>query len=336
MSEARSGIPGRVTSALNGESGSVERRRVVSVVTPAYNEAQNLPLLYGRLQAVLDGLDLDWEWVVVDDHSRDATFDVLSEFARHDGRVRAVRLARNSGSHTAITCGFHHARGDCAVLMAADLQDPPEVLPKLTAPWLEGAQVVWAVRNRREGESAGTLGFARLYYWLMRRIVGISEMPATGADFLLMDRRVLDAFRQFGESNASVLALVTWMGFRQVAIKYEKQARVHGRSGWSFAKKIKLVVDSVTSFTYLPIRSMAAAGFVTSLIGFLYAGLVLLNRLGGRPVEGWSSLMVVVLVVGGIQMLMMGVLGEYLWRALDESRRRPRYLVEAVTSREPE
>jgi dolichol-phosphate mannosyltransferase len=308
--------------------------RLVSVVTPAYNEAENLPLLFERLQAVFSGLALDWEWVVVDDHSRDATFDVLSELAGRDKRVRAVRLARNSGSHTAIACGLHRARGDCAVLIAADLQDPPEVLPQLTERWREGAHVVWAVRTNRTGEAVATLGFSRLYYWIMRRVVGIAEMPATGADFLLMDRRVLEAFRRFGESNASVLALITWMGFRQVAIPYDKRARVHGRSGWSLAKKLKLVADSVTSFTYLPIRTMSYAGFAVSLAGFAYAGLVLLNRLRGHPVEGWSSLMVVVLVVGGIQMLMMGVLGEYVWRALDESRRRPRYLIEAEASQE--
>jgi dolichol-phosphate mannosyltransferase len=335
MGETHSQTPDPGAAAGSGTSPD-GGRRLVSVVTPAFNEADNLPSLYRRLLLVFDSQSLNWEWVVVDDHSGDTTFEVLADLARRDKRVRAVRLARNSGSHAAITCGLHLARGDCAVLMAADLQDPPEVLPKLTGPWLEGAQVVWAVRTHREGEPVATLGLARLYYWLMRRVVGIAEMPATGADFLLMDRRVLEAFRQFGESNASVLALITWMGFRQVAIPYDKQARVHGRSGWSLAKKVKLVVDSVTSFTYLPIRAMSYVGFAVSLAGFAYAGHVLLNRLRGHPAEGWSSLMVAVLVVGGTQMLMMGVLGEYVWRALDESRRRPRYLIEAVASQESE
>jgi dolichol-phosphate mannosyltransferase len=304
---------------------------LLTVVTPAYNEAKNLPLLYERLVAVLDPLGLEWEWVVVDDHSSDETFGVLSELARADPRVRAVRLARNSGSHTAIAFGLHSARGSSAVLMAADLQDPPEVLPQLLAKWREGFQVVWAVRNRREGEKATTVGFSRLYYFLMRRVVGMREMPATGADFLLVDRRVLDAFRQFGESNVSVLALVTWMGFRQTTIGYDKQARVHGKSGWSLEKKLKLVVDSVTSFTYLPIRAMSYVGIVLALLGFVYAAFVATRALLGYGVEGWASLMVVVLVVGGAQMIMMGILGEYLWRALDESRRRPRFIVEAAT-----
>ena len=325
--------PLRSSAPRPGDDPSREaaRRKLLTVVTPAFNEEENVLLLYGRLVAVLEGLDVDWEWVVVDDHSSDNTFGVMSDLARRDRRVRAVRLARNSGSHTAIACGLHTARGDSAVLMAADLQDPPELLPQLVARWRDGFQVVWAVRNKREGEKATRVGFSRLYYFLMRRVVGMKDMPATGADFLLVDRRVRDAFCQFGESNVSVLALVTWMGFRQTTLGYDKQARLHGRSGWSLEKKLKLAVDSVTSFTYLPIRAMSYVGIVLALLGFAYAALVATRALLGYGVQGWASLMVVVLVIGGAQMIMMGILGEYLWRALDESRRRPRFIIEAVT-----
>jgi len=304
----------------------------VSVVTPAYNESAN-----ERLRAVLDALPepAPWEWIVIDDHSADNTFQVVCALAARDPRVRGVRLARNSGSHTALAYGLHHCRGDCAVVLAADLQDPPEILPDLITGWKNGAQIVWAVRAGREGEAAQTVAFSRLYYWLMRRVVGMKELPPTGADFFLLDRAVLDAFRGFRESNTSILALLTWMGFRQTSISYVKQARVHGRSGWTFAKKLKLVVDSVTAFTFLPIRVMSYGGLLVALAGFAYAVFVIIHALTGSPTEGWSSLMVVVLVMGGIQMLMMGVLGEYLWRALDESRRRPRYLIEAVTPSGP-
>jgi len=303
----------------------------LSLVTPAYNETDNLPLLYARISAVLNTLDLDWEWIVVDDHSTDDTFRTISDVALHDSHVRAIRFARNFGSHKAILCGLDHAQGDCAVVLAADLQDPPETIPLLLAKWHEGAQVVWAARMGREGEKAATIGFARLYYLLMRHLVGIKEMPSMGADFFLIDRIVIDALRQFNESNASILALITWMGFRQTTITYDKQARQYGRSGWTLEKKLKLVLDSITSFTYLPIRLISYAGLVVALLGFLYAGVVIINALGGHPVQGWASLMVVLLVMGGIQMLMMGVLGEYLWRALDEARQRPRYLIEATT-----
>jgi polyisoprenyl-phosphate glycosyltransferase len=304
---------------------------MISIVTPAFNEARNLPVLYERICATMESLGLDWEWIVVDDHSEDATFAVVTRLAERDRRVRGLRFTRNFGAHTAVMCGLHQAQGDCVAALAADLQDPPEVLPELLRQWSAGVKVVWAARDRREGEKATTLGFSRLYYWVMRNVVGMKELPATGADFFLLDRTVVEAFSRFSESNASVLALITWMGFRQATITYDKEARLHGRSGWSLKKKLKLVVDSVTSFSYVPIRFMSYLGFAVAFAGFVYTGLVIVNSMNGHPVEGWSSLMVVVLLVGGLQMVMMGVLGEYLWRALDESRRRPRYIIEETT-----
>lgn len=311
------------------------RCRMVSIVTPAFNEADNLPVFYERLCATMQSLQVDWEWVVVDDHSQDATFAVITRLAEQDSRVRGVRFARNFGAHTALTCGLHQARGDCVAALAADLQDPPEVIPELLDQWSAGVKVVWAARHRREGEKATTIGFSRLYYWVMRHIVGMKEMPAAGADFFLLDHTVVEAFSRFNESNVSILALITWMGFRQATIGYDKEARLYGRSGWSLKKKLKLMVDSVTSFSYIPIRFMSYLGFIVGFAGFLYAGLVIVNFIKGDPVQGWSSLIVVVLLVGGVQMVMMGVLGEYLWRALDESRRRPRYIIEATTGDSP-
>ncbi|MGD8451508.1 MAG: glycosyltransferase family 2 protein [Phycisphaerae bacterium] len=309
------------------------RRPQLTIITPAYNESKNLPLLHERLQTVLGAAGVDWEWLVIDDHSRDGTFDVVSDLARRDPRVRGILFARNAGSHTAIMCGLHHAAGDAAVVMAADLQDPPETIPELLERWRGGARVVWAVRRQREGETASTVGFARLYYFLMRRVVGIRELPPTGADFFLIDRMVIEALRQFQESHVSLLVLLTWMGFPQDSIQYDKKSRAHGQSGWTLRKKLKLVVDSVTAFTYLPIRLMVYVGVLVAVLGFVYAGVLVVNALAGNPPQGWTSTMVTVLCLGGVQMLMMGVLGEYLWRTLDEARRRPRYLIEAVTGR---
>ena len=305
---------------------------LLSVVTPAFNEAGSLPTLYQRLSCVLGDMLVQWEWILVDDHSSDDTFAVAQQIASQESRVKCIRLSRNFGSHIALSCGLHHASGDCAVVLAADLQDPPEVLPTLMAQWQGGAQIVWAVRAQQDGKPNTLPFFSRLYYFVMRHVLGMKQMPATGADFFLIDRKVVDAFCQFGEANTSILALITWMGFRQEKILYEKQPRQHGRSGWNLGKKIKLVVDSVTSFSYFPIRVMSLLGFGVALFGFIYATVVVINGLAGRPPDGWASLMVVVLVIGGIQMLMMGVLGEYLWRVLDEARRRPRYIIEATVN----
>jgi polyisoprenyl-phosphate glycosyltransferase len=322
---------------MNPESGladlAMRPRARLSVITPAYNEELNLPVLYERLQAIMRDLDLDWEWIVTDDHSSDRTFEVLSELSRRDDRVLALRFSRNFGSHAGVACGLRHARGDCAVVMAADLQDPPEVIPALVETWRDGAQVVWAARARREGEKASTVGVAGLFYWVMRNVVGLREISATGADFFLIDRNVIDAYSAFGERNVNLFALLVWLGFRQETITYVKEARMHGASSWTLKKKVKLAVDSITAFSYMPVRFMSWLGVFTGLAGFCYAGLVIFNALTGKPVEGWSSLMVAVLLIGGLHMLMLGILGEYIWRALDEARRRPRYTIEASTSK---
>lgn len=309
---------------------------LLSVITPAFNEEANLPLLYARIENVLGSLDLDWEWLVIDDHSRDGTFAVMQALAAQHPNVRAFRFARNSGSHAAITCGLEHAQGDCAVVLAADLQDPPETIPALLQEWQKGAQVVWAVRAKREGESRRNLAFARIYYWIMRHFVGIKNMADSGADFFLLDRQAVKAVTAYKEQNVSILALISWIGLPQASVYYTKQPRLYGKSGWNLEKKLKLVIDSITSFTYQPVRLMSYVGVLLALLGFVYALIVILNAFINRSApEGWTSLMVVVLLVGGVQMMMMGVLGEYLWRALDEARNRPRYIIERTTQDPP-
>ncbi|MGE0592521.1 MAG: glycosyltransferase family 2 protein [Vicinamibacterales bacterium] len=300
---------------------------MISVLTPAFNEAANLPALYRRLVATMDTVGDDWEWVVVDDHSRDDTFGVLAALAADDPRVRGVRLARNSGSHVAITCGLHHVAGDAAVMMAADLQDPPETMTAMLGRWREGAQVVWAVRRARPGESSHA-GFAAAYYWVMRHVVGMKEMPSRGADYFLVDRAVIEAFRRFPERHGSVLAHLTWLGFRQAYVEYDKQPRAAGRSGWTLARKLGLVLDSVTSFTAAPLRlaSMAGAGLVVLAAPVGLAGLLWLPAISGIL----FLVLAAVAVMGGLQLLALGLLGEYVWRGVEEARRRPQFVVEAV------
>ena len=301
---------------------------MLSILTPAFNESTNLEAVRTRILETMARLGGDWEWLIVDDHSRDDTFAVIERLARADSRVRGIRLARNSGSHVAITCGLHHVRGDAAVMMASDLQDPPETLGVLLDRWRRGAQVVWAMRRERPGQ-ASHAGFAAVYYWIMRHVVGMKEMPARGADFFLVDRAVIDAFRRFPERNTSVFALITWLGFRQEYVEYDKQPRASGRSGWTMARKIKLVVDSVTGFSDAPIRACSLLGVVGLVMGIVVfgIGLALWPGLGAAVVVLLGAL----LGLSGIQLIAIGVIGEYVWRSLDESRRRPSYIVEATT-----
>ena len=302
----------------------------ISIVTPAFNESANLPVLYERLVQVLGAMGANWQWIVVDDHSRDGTFATIQKLAAADSRVHGLRLARNSGSHLAITCGLKAASGQCAVVLAADLQDPPETIPTLVDKWRAGAQVVWAVRAQREGATARTVLSARLYYWLMRHVVGMREMPGTGADFFLADRRVIEVLSRFRESNVSILALITWMGFRQERVDYVKQARLHGVSGWNLTKMLKLVGDSVTSFSALPIRFVSGVGAALLLVGAFSMLSIVFSRSRG-PAAGWAWVVTAVLLVGGLQILLTGVVGEYIWRALEEARQRPRFLIEEAT-----
>jgi dolichol-phosphate mannosyltransferase len=300
---------------------------MISILTPAFNESANLEALHARLTQTMAGLGGEWEWVIVDDHSHDDTFAVIQRLSLVDSRVRGLRLARNRGSHVAITCGLHHVRGEVAIMLASDLQDPPETLGALLEQWRSGAQVVWATRREQPGDQAHA-GFASLYYWMMRNIVGMKEIPARGADFFLLDRVVIDAFRRCDEQHVSVFALITWLGFRHAYIEYDKQPRAAGRSGWTLARKIKLVIDSMTAFSDAPIQACWVAGAALIALGLsaVIVGLVWFESLQAAVVVLLGA------IAGscGVQLCAIAMLGEYVWRGLDQSRRRPLYVIEAA------
>jgi dolichol-phosphate mannosyltransferase len=306
---------------------------VVSVIIPVFNEAQTLEELARRTAVVEDSLrerGIELEIVLVDDHSHDATPQVAKTAFCRPGRLfKYLRLSRNSGSHTALAAGFNHCTGACALIMAADLQDPPELIPRMLDEWQKGNDVVWAGRSRREGEVKPAA--SRMYYLAMR-VFALPQMPATGADVVLIDRKVIDAFNAIREKHTSVLAMILWMGFRQTSIEYVKEARRSGRSKWTLSRKVKLLVDSIISFSYVPIRLMSVCGFVMALCGLVYALAVIIGRLSGwvSTGTGFAALMTVLLVGQGMILTMLGILGEYLWRTFDESRGRPRYILEEV------
>jgi dolichol-phosphate mannosyltransferase len=301
---------------------------VLSVVTPVLDEADNLDALHTRLVATLDGLGLDWEWVVVDDHSAAPTVRALADLAAAEPRLRVVRLTRTVGSHAAIVCGLDHARGDGVVVMSADLQDRPEDVAALVAPWRAGTPVVWATRAA-DGTDARAASSHR-YERFLRRTLDVDALPPTNADFVLLDRRVVDAVRAADERRVPLFMLVAWLGFPSTTVECAKQPRAAGTSGWTRTKRLELAIDSVVAFTERPLRWIGGLGIVTAVLGLVYAAVVVVLALfGDRPVTGWASLMVVVLVVAGVQMLMLAVIGAYVYRSLDETRRRPRYVVEA-------
>lgn len=248
---------------------------VLSIVTPAFNESQNLPLLYMRLKKTMGKLRLPWEWIVVDDHSADETYRVMEKIAGRDKRVKAVRFIKNLGSHLALACGLQTARGQCVIGMAADLQDPPEAIGELLSKWREGAKVVWAVRGSREGESFSTVILAKIYYFIVRFGVGMKQIPPTGADFFLLDRLAVHRLGRSRIKNASLLLLISSFPFKQDYIIYGKQKRAHGRSGWSFRKKLKLFLDSITMFSKAP-----AWWFLGSGLALVTGGVFLLGMSG--------------------------------------------------------
>lgn len=303
----------------------------LSVIFPVYNEEENISFLYERLRAVSERLpDYDFNFIFIDDCSSDQTPSILEELGRADGRVQTIRFSRNCGSHAALAAGLAHCDSEAAIMLSCDLQDPPEIIPDLIREWERGYRVVWGVRAKRQGESLVTRISSRLYYILMNLMTDVRQY-VTGADVFLIDRHVINAFNAAPEKNTSVFMLIAWLGFSQSSIEYVKESRHAGSSKWTLSRKLRLFFDSLISFSYAPLRLMSLMGSITAFLGLGYGIMVLINGLKGSPVMGWSSLMIVILVLGGLQLIMLGILGEYLWRTYDETRRRPRYVIEKNT-----
>ena len=301
----------------------------LSVVLPVFNELGNLPDLRARLLTVLEACGRTFEVVFVDDGSRDGSFEKMAEFARADGRIRVVRLSRNFGHQMALTAGVDAARGRLVAVMDADLQDPPELLPEMLAKADEGFEVVYAVRAAREGEGAFKKLTAHLFYRLLRRWTRI-EIPVDAGDFRLLGPRALAAFRSLRERHRFIRGLTAWVGFRQTGVTYVRQARAHGETKYPLRKMMRFALDALTSFSYVPLQLATWLGFGVSAFSFFYILVVLALKILGINVAGWTTLMVFVLLIGGVQLVLIGVLGEYLGRIYEEIKGRPLYLVAEV------
>lgn len=301
---------------------------MISLIFPTFNEEENLDEFHRQIITVVQTIhDHEFEFIFVDDGSTDKTPEILRQFHEKDNRVKMIRFTRNYGSHAALAAGLIHCKGDCAINMSADLQDPPELIVKLLEKWNKPAKIIWGIRAKREGETMQKKFFAGFYYSLMSRLTDVTA-PPSGADVFLIDRQVINAYKEMKEKHTSVFMVLAWLGFSQDSVTYVKKMRHRGLSKWTLNKRIKLAFDSLLSFSDVFIRSMSVMGIVTAFLGFLYASIVVWAYFHGSPVEGWSSLIVAILIIGGIQMIMLGVLGEYLWRTFDESRKRPRFIIE--------
>lgn len=304
--------------------------KLISLVIPCYNEGEGLNTLLKRLDLLVENLksSVNVEIIIVDDHSTDGSNLALKKMCDERRYLRYIRLSRNSGSHIAIIAGMKYAKGDAAVFLAGDLQDPPELVAEMIEKWNGGFDVVWAVRGERLGVSRSSVFLSNMFYRLMNSMTEV-RFPKKGADFALIDRKVIDGLVQSAGTKPSLGALILWLGFLQTEITYVKEERKYGKSKWTLSKKLNAFADAFVGFSYFPMRFMSFIGFVAAMLGFIYAIVVTIMRfVVGDPIEGWTSLMVVILILGGLQMLMLGVLGEYLWRNLEESRKRPLFLIE--------
>ncbi len=298
-----------------------------SIVAPIYNEIDNLPLFYQRLKDVMDSTGKTWELLLVDDGSTDGSTEKIRELAKADKRVRPIIFARNFGHQVAITAGWDYARGEAVVIIDADMQDPPEVIIDLANKWQEGYEVVYAVRSEREGESWFKRFTASFFYRLIARITDV-KIPVDTGDFRLMDRKVVDVLKTMRERHRFPRGMSAWVGFKQIGVKYKRASRYAGETKYPFSKMLRLALNAITSFSYLPLQVATFFGFISAGIAIIGIPIVIALRFGGSPqLTGQATTLIAVLFLGGVQLISLGILGEYVGRLYDEAKGRPLYIV---------
>jgi len=305
-------------------------RKSITIVVPCYNEQDNLEKLIRKLDQVTRSVPgISFTCLLVDDGSADHTFETIRTLALAHPWIKGIQLSRNFGSHIAISAGIEHVtESDAAIVISADLQEPPELIGELIKKWEEGYEVVWTVREKRAQSFIGKT-LSKSFYKLFIKASGLKNYPKEGPSaFFLFDRKVCSQWHKFKETNRMIIGMAAWMGFRHTFITYRQNERNSGKSSFTFMKLVKLAIDSFVSFSFAPIRFISYLGIIVSLTGFLYSIVLTWNKLvNGVGPTGWTSIMVVVLFLGGIQLITLGVIGEYIWRGVEESRNRPLYLV---------
>lgn len=298
-----------------------------SIIAPVFNEEESLPVLLKRVREVMDSTGESWELVLIDDGSRDRSAELMRQMAEEDERVRPIIFARNFGHQIAVTAGLDFCQGDAAVIIDADLQDPPEVILEMIAKWKEGNQVVYAVRKEREGESFFKKFTASLFYRIIFRITDI-KIPLDTGDFRLLDRKVIDVMGKMRERHRFLRGMSSWVGFKQTGVEYKRAARFAGTTKYPFKKMLKLALTAITSFSYFPLQLATYVGFIAAGLAVVAIPVVIIMRLtGSNAFIGQASTLLAVLFLGGVQLLSLGILGEYVGRIYDEVKGRPLYIV---------
>lgn len=305
-------------------------KKLFSIVIPIYYNEQNIPYTIPRLKNLQSYLpNYEFEFVFVDDGSEDKSFQLLQEEKKKDQRIKIIKLSRNFGSMAAVQAGLKYAKGDCVGIISADLQDPPELFAEMVDHWEQGNKVIMATRSDRD-ESVIQKVFSNFYYYLMDRLA-LKGYPSGGFDFVLIDKQVVGELNKISEKNTNIMSLIFWLGYSRKSIAYVRQKREYGRSRWTLSKKIKLFIDSFVSFSFSPIRFISLVGIFTAVLSFLYGIFVLINGIFGYiPLQGWTTLVALITFLLGLIMVMLGIIGEYLWRILDESRKRPPFIIDEV------
>jgi polyisoprenyl-phosphate glycosyltransferase len=298
-----------------------------SVIAPVYNEIGCIREFYERVSKVMDSIGEPWEIVLIDDGSIDGSSDEIREIALADQHVRPVIFARNFGHQLAVTAGLDYARGDAVIIIDADLQDPPSVMLDLISKWREGFEVVYAVRRKREGENWFKLFTASLFYRLIYRITDV-EIPLDTGDFRLIDRKVVDVIKQMREKHRFLRGMAAWVGYRQIGVEYDRKERFAGKTKYPFSKMVKLALNAITSFSYFPLQLATYLGFICAGISIVAIPIVTALRLSNQAaLLGQATTLIAVLFLGGVQLITLGILGEYIGRIYDESKGRPLYIV---------
>jgi polyisoprenyl-phosphate glycosyltransferase len=298
-----------------------------SIVAPIYNEKENLPELYRRIREVMDSTGEPWELLLVDDGSTDGSTDIIRALAREDRHVRPVIFARNFGHQIAITAGWDYARGEAVIIIDADLQDPPELILEMAKKWKEGNEVVFAVRAEREGESWFKLWTASVFYRIISRITDV-KIPLDTGDFRLMDRKVVNVLKNMRERHRFPRGMSAWVGFKQVGVEYKRAARIAGETKYPFRKMFRLAINAITGFSYFPLQVATFFGFVSAGLAIIAIPIVVFMRASGsQAFFGQATTLIAVLFLGGVQLISLGILGEYIGRLYDEAKGRPLYIV---------